>query len=87
MSRTLKNTLHFTHIADTPGNSTFLVTGSRLIGLTFNAEIHNVISANGTVVNNNVCQKQNTLATHQKSRRKGGTNPMTIMQRRSTEAQ
>jgi len=39
-------------ITDTPSNSAFL-TGCRcLVGLTLNAVIHNVISADSTVVNN-----------------------------------
>jgi hypothetical protein len=37
-------------IANTPSYSTFITCGRGLIGLTFNAQVHNVITANGTVV-------------------------------------
>lgn len=41
-------------IADTPSDGALLRGGRRLIGLTFNAEIHYVIAADGTIVHHNV---------------------------------
>ena len=41
-------------IADAPCHRALLRCGTRLIGLTFDAQVHDVISANGTRVHNNV---------------------------------
>jgi len=41
-------------IADTPGHGALLTGGRCLVGLTFNAKIHNVVSANGTVIDDNI---------------------------------
>jgi len=41
-------------IADTPSNSTLLVSGSALVGLTFDAKVHDVVSTDRTVVNDNI---------------------------------
>lgn len=43
-----------THVADTPGNSTLLTRSGSLVGLALNAEVHDVVSANGTVVDDDV---------------------------------
>lgn len=44
-----------TYIAYTPSNGTFFAHSRRLICLAFNTQIHNVISANSTIVHNNIC--------------------------------
>jgi len=41
-------------ITDTPGSVTLFTAGSHLVGLTINAEVHDVVSANGTVVNDDI---------------------------------
>jgi len=41
-------------IADPPSNSAFFARRRSLVGLTFDAEIHDVISADGTVVDDDV---------------------------------
>lgn len=41
-------------IAYSPSNSTFLAGSRGLVSLTFDAEIHDMISADGTVVNHNI---------------------------------
>lgn len=41
-------------ITNAPGNGTFLTGGRCLIGLTFDAQVHDVITTNGTVVHHNV---------------------------------
>lgn len=41
-------------VADAPGDGTLLRGGRRLIGLTLNAQVHDVITADGTVVHDNV---------------------------------
>jgi len=41
-------------IADTPSNGTLLVGGSALVGLTFDAKVHDVVSTDSTVVNDNI---------------------------------
>jgi hypothetical protein len=43
-----------TYITDTPSNSALLGRSSTLVGLALNAEIHNVISADGTVVDHDI---------------------------------
>lgn len=43
-----------TYIAYTPSNGTFFACCGCLICLTFDAQIHDVISANGAVVNHNI---------------------------------
>ncbi|MPC33666.1 hypothetical protein E2C01_027024 [Portunus trituberculatus] len=42
--------------SDTPSHSALLGGDGRLVGLTLNAEIHDVIPADGTVVHHNVCR-------------------------------
>lgn len=41
-------------VTDTPSNSALFTGGGSLIGLALNAEVHNVVSANSTVVDNNI---------------------------------
>lgn len=41
-------------ITDSPRNSTLFGSSRRLVGLTFNAKIHNVVPADGTVINHNI---------------------------------
>jgi len=41
-------------IANAPCNVTFLVVGCGLVGLTFDAQVHDVIAANGARIDNNV---------------------------------
>jgi hypothetical protein len=41
-------------IADTPGNSAFLAGSRGLVCLTLNAEVHDVVPADGAVVDNNI---------------------------------
>jgi len=41
-------------IADTPGNCTLLVRGGTLVGLAFDTEVHDMVSADSTVVNDNI---------------------------------
>lgn len=41
-------------IANSPSDSTFLSSGGALVCLTFNTEVHDVVSANGAVIDNNV---------------------------------
>jgi len=41
-------------IADTPSDGALLGSGGRLVGLTLDAQIHDVISADGTVVHHDV---------------------------------
>lgn len=47
-------TINKTHIAHAPGHSTLLAGGGRLIRLALDAQVHDVIAANGTVVHDNV---------------------------------
>ena len=42
-------------VAHSPGDGAFLVDGGSLIRLAFDAEIHNVVSADGAVVYDDVC--------------------------------
>jgi len=41
-------------VADAPSNSAFLARSGCLIRLALNTEIHDVVSANGTVINDNI---------------------------------
>lgn len=41
-------------VADSPGNSALVVGSRNLIGLTLNAEVHNMVSADGAVIHHNV---------------------------------
>lgn len=41
-------------VANTPCHSALLTSGRRLVGLAFNAKVHDVVSANGAVVDDNV---------------------------------
>ena len=41
-------------ITDSPRNSALFRSSRRLVGLTFNAKIHNVVPADGTVINYNI---------------------------------
>lgn len=43
-----------THIADTPGDCAFLRGSGCLVGLAVDAKIHDVVTANGAVVDNDV---------------------------------
>lgn len=53
-----------TYITNSPGNGAFF-TGCRcLIGLTFDAQVHNMITANSTVVDNNIYFWQNENENH-----------------------
>jgi hypothetical protein len=42
------------HVADAPGNSALLARSGRLVRLTLDAQVHNVVPANGAVVDDNV---------------------------------
>lgn len=41
-------------VTDTPSNSTLFCSGCTLVGLAFDAEVHDVVSTNGTIVHYNV---------------------------------
>lgn len=41
-------------ITDTPGDRALFSRGSALVGLTFNTEVHDVVPADGAVVNDDV---------------------------------
>jgi hypothetical protein len=43
-----------TYVADAPGYCAFLASSGGLVGLAFNAEVHDVVTANGAVVNNDI---------------------------------
>ena len=43
-----------TCIADTPGDSALLARGTGLVGLTVNAQVHDVVAADGAVVDHDV---------------------------------
>jgi hypothetical protein len=43
-----------TYVADTPGDSALLARGGCLIGLALDAQVHDVITADGTVVDDDV---------------------------------
>ncbi len=43
-----------THVADSPGNGAFFARCRSLVRLALDAEIHDVVSANGTVVDDDV---------------------------------
>jgi hypothetical protein len=43
-----------TYVADTPGDGALLAGGGRLVGLAFNAQVHNMVTANGAVVDDDV---------------------------------
>jgi hypothetical protein len=43
-----------THVADAPGDGALLARGRRLVRLALDAEVHDVVTANGAVVDNNV---------------------------------
>jgi hypothetical protein len=43
-----------THVADTPGDGALLARGRRLVRLALDAEVHDVVTANGAVVDDNV---------------------------------
>lgn len=45
---------NYTHVANTPSNSTLLASSASLVGLAVNAQIHNVVAADGAVVYNNI---------------------------------
>lgn len=42
------------HIANTPGNSTLLTRGRSLVGLTVDAQVHDVVAADGAVVDDDI---------------------------------
>lgn len=46
--------LNRTYITNSPGNGTFFAGGRCLIGLTLDAQIHNMITANSTVIDDNI---------------------------------
>ena len=54
----LLNDLVFTRIADTPGDCTLLARGRGLVGLAVNAQVHDVVPADGTVVYDDVPSPQ-----------------------------
>jgi hypothetical protein len=43
-----------TYIADTPGDGALFARGRRLVGLALNAQVHDVVTADGAVVDDNV---------------------------------
>lgn len=42
------------HVTDSPCNGTLLTCGGRLVSLALNAEVHDVVAANGAVVDNDI---------------------------------
>ena len=46
--------MKLTHITDSPCNSTLLTCGGRLVGLALYAEVHDVVPANGAVVDDDI---------------------------------
>jgi hypothetical protein len=46
------------YIADAPGNGALLACGRCLVGLALNAQVHDVVSADGAVVDDNVPRPQ-----------------------------
>ena len=53
-----------THIADPPGHGALLWRHTGLVGLALDAQVHDVVAADGAVVYNNVC---NATTDHQKN--------------------
>jgi hypothetical protein len=49
-----KHVLRRTYVADAPRDSAFLARGRSLVCLALDAEVHNVVAANGAVVDDNV---------------------------------
>ena len=45
-----------THVADTPGDCAFFRCSRSLVGLAVDAKIHDVVAANGAVVDHDVCR-------------------------------
>lgn len=45
-------------ITNTPSHGAFFTGGRSLIGLTLDAQVHDVIAANGAIVNDNVCKQK-----------------------------
>lgn len=45
-------------IADSPSHCALLIIGGPLVGLTLNTEVHDMIPANGTVVNVDVWRRE-----------------------------
>lgn len=43
-----------THVADSPRNGTLFTCGGRLVGLALDTEVHDVVTANGAVVDDDV---------------------------------
>lgn len=43
-----------THVTDTPGDCAFFRSSRSLVGLAVDAKIHNVVTTNGAVVNDDV---------------------------------
>ena len=43
-----------TYVADAPGDGALFARGRRLVGLALDTEVHNVVTANGAVVDNDV---------------------------------
>jgi len=41
-------------VANAPRNSTLLTRGGRLVGLTLDAKVHDVISADSTIIDDNI---------------------------------
>ena len=51
-----------TYIADTPGDCAFLRSGRCLVGLAVDAKIHDMVTANGAVVDDDVpCPEGNRI--------------------------
>lgn len=58
-------------VTDSPGNGALFRSSRRLVSLTFYAEIHNVVPADGTVINHNIPGPEGYCIPLQ--REKGGT--------------
>lgn len=43
-----------THVTDSPCNGTLLTCGGRLVGLALDAEVHDVVTANCAIVDDNI---------------------------------
>ena len=75
----------WTYIADTPSYCTFFASGWCLIGLAFNTEVHNVVTANSTVVNNNIWNRKIYIMLYNTIKLCVKTYPRPTRQQHSTE--
>lgn len=57
-----KKSAFMTRTADTPGYCTLLTGGRGLVGLAFNAQVHDMIAADGAVVHHDVYKAKDTVS-------------------------